>query len=90
MDILLPTFVITDSIKTHSMKTLLLALSIFVLLNLQGCTVVAIADAAASTVIGVGKVAVKGTVAVVDAAIPDGDDEDEDEEEEDESEKDQD
>ncbi|MCV6622557.1 MAG: NF038104 family lipoprotein [Cellvibrionaceae bacterium] len=72
------------------MKTLLLALSIFVLLNLQGCTVVAIADAAASTVIGVGKVAVKGTVAVVDAAIPDGDDEDEDEEEEDESEKDQD
>jgi len=78
LDLLLPPFVITDSIKTHSMKTLLLALSIFVLLNLQGCTVVAIADAAASTVIGVGKVAVKGTVAVVDAAIPDGDDDDED------------
>ncbi|NHO87598.1 hypothetical protein G8768_11605 [Pseudoteredinibacter isoporae] len=48
---------------------------------IQGCTVVAIADAAASTVVGVGKVAVKGTVAVVDAAIPDGDDDEEDEEE---------
>lgn len=49
---------------------------------IQGCTVIAIADAAASTVVGVGKVAVKGTVAVVDAAIPDGDDEEEEDEDE--------
>jgi len=47
---------------------------------LSGCTVIAIADTAASAVVGVTKIAVKGTVAVVDAAIPDGDDEDESEE----------
>lgn len=54
--------------------TLLLLLCIT---QLSGCTVITIVDAAASTVVGVGKVAVKGTVAVVDAAIPDGDDEEE-------------
>ncbi|MCV6626398.1 MAG: NF038104 family lipoprotein [Cellvibrionaceae bacterium] len=54
---------------------------------LSGCTVVSIVDTAASAAIGVTKVAVKGTVAVVDAAIPDGDD-DEDEEDEEEKEKD--
>lgn len=50
---------------------------------LSGCTVIAIADTAASAVVGVTKIAVKGTVAVVDAAIPDGDDDDEDESEDD-------
>ena len=46
-------------------------------LPLTGCTVLAIADTAATAVVGVGKVAVKGTLAVADAAIPD-DDSDED------------
>ncbi|GAA6152026.1 NF038104 family lipoprotein [Pseudoteredinibacter isoporae] len=65
-------------------RLFLLALFLSNISLMQGCTVVAIADAAASTVIGVGKVAVKGTVAVVDAAIPDGDDEDDDDQEEEE------
>jgi len=41
----------------------------------SGCTVVSAVDAVASTAIGVTKVAVKGTTAVVGAVIPDGDDE---------------
>lgn len=68
-----------------SHKILFTLFAVFALTGLQGCTVVAIADAAASTVVGVGKVAVKGTIAVADAVIPDGDD-DEDEQEDDESE----
>ncbi len=43
-------------------------------LGTGGCTAVALVDAAASTAVGVGKVAVKGTTAVVGAAIPDSDD----------------
>jgi len=43
-------------------------------LNLGGCTVLSVVDAAASTAVGVGKVAVKGTTAAVNAAIPDGED----------------
>lgn len=42
-------------------------------LMLNGCVVAAAADLAATTVLTVGKVAVKGTGAVVRAAIPDGD-----------------
>ncbi|SUA35911.1 Uncharacterised protein [Neisseria zoodegmatis] len=41
---------------------------------LNGCVVAAAADLAATTVLTVGKVAVKGTGAVVRAAIPDGGD----------------
>ncbi len=41
-----------------------------------GCTAVALVDTAVSATVGVAKVAVKGTVAVADAAIPDEDDED--------------
>lgn len=52
----------------------LLALTVSCLLN--GCVVAAATDLAASTVMTVGKVAVKGTSAVVRAAIPDGDDKD--------------
>lgn len=48
------------------------------LMVLQACTVVKVVDVAASTTIGVAKGTVKATGAVVDAAIPDGDDEDED------------
>ncbi len=44
--------------------------------SVSGCTVLAVTDAVASTAVGVTKVAVKGTVAVVGAAIPDGDDKD--------------
>lgn len=43
-------------------------------LLLNGCVVAAAADLAATTVLTVGKVAVKGTGAVVRAVIPDGDD----------------
>lgn len=43
--------------------------------NLLGCTAVAIVDTAVGAAVGVSKVAIKGTVAVADAAIPDGDDE---------------
>jgi len=43
-------------------------------LSLGGCTAVALVDAAASTAIGAGKMAVKGTTAAVGAVIPDGDD----------------
>lgn len=46
-------------------------------LPLNGCTVIAIADAAVSTAVDVAAVTVKGTVAVVDAVIPDGEDESE-------------
>ena len=42
---------------------------------LQGCTVVRVVDAAASTTIGVAKGTVKATSKVVSAAIPDGNDE---------------
>lgn len=42
---------------------------------LGGCAVVAVVDTVASTAVGVTKVAVKGTTAVVGAMIPDGDDE---------------
>ncbi len=43
---------------------------------LGGCTVVAVADAVASTAIGVTKGVVKTTGKVIGAAIPDGDDKD--------------
>ncbi len=45
------------------------------LLGAGGCTAIAVVDAAASTAIGAGKLAVKGTTAAVGAVIPDGDDE---------------
>lgn len=45
-------------------------------LALQGCMVVSAVDLAATTVLTAGKLAVKGTGALIDAAIPDGDDED--------------
>ena len=50
--------------------------AVMVLLALQvtGCTVIAVVDAVASTAVGVTKVAVKGTTAVVGAVIPGGDD----------------
>lgn len=47
------------------------------LLPLNGCTVIAVADAVVSTAVDVAAVTVKGTVAVVDAVIPDGDEESE-------------
>lgn len=40
---------------------------------LSGCTVVTVAGAVVGTAVGVTTVAVKGTVAVVDAVIPDND-----------------
>ena len=47
---------------------------------LTGCAVIAVADAAASLAIGAVKTTAKVAGAVVDAAIPDGDDEDKDKE----------
>ena len=55
--------------------TLIAALGACLVLN--GCVVAAVADLAATTVVTAGKVAVKGTGALVRAAIPDGDDEEE-------------
>lgn len=49
-------------------------------LSLQGCVVAAAADLAATTVLTAGKLAVKGTGALIDAAIPDKDDKKKDEE----------
>ena len=43
-------------------------------LILSGCVVGAAVDLAATTVVTAGKLAVKGTGAVINAAIPDGDD----------------
>lgn len=43
-------------------------------LTLQGCVIGAAADLAATTVLTAGKLVVKGTGAVVDAMIPDGED----------------
>ena len=42
---------------------------------MSGCTAVAVVDAAASTAVGVTKVAVKGVTATTGALIPDGEDE---------------
>lgn len=47
------------------------------MLLLQGCLVVSAVDLAATTVFTAGKLVVKGTGALVDAVIPDGDDNDE-------------
>ena len=44
------------------------------LFSLQGCLVASAVDLAATTVFTAGKLVVKGTGAVVDAAIPDKDD----------------
>ncbi len=59
-----------------NMKTLSLLLLVSSSVTLSGCTAVALVDAAASTAIGAGKLAVKGTTAAVGAVIPDGDDDD--------------
>lgn len=50
--------------------------TILLVLQMTGCTVIAVVDAVASTAIGVTKVAVKGTTAVVGAVIPGGGDDD--------------
>jgi len=42
---------------------------------LSGCTAVRLVDAAASTAVSAGKLAVKGTAAAVGAAIPDKEEE---------------
>lgn len=59
--------------NTNLLKNMALAAS--VCLNLSGCVVAAAADLAATTVLTAGKLAVKGTGAIISAAIPDGDDE---------------
>lgn len=43
--------------------------------GLAGCTAIAVVDAAASTAIGAGKLAVKGVTATAGALIPDGEEE---------------
>lgn len=54
-------------------KLRLLSLSLVCLL-LQSCVVATAADLAATTVLTAGKLAVKGTGALIDAAIPNKDD----------------
>lgn len=61
--------------NTNQLKNTVLAAT--VCLSLSGCVVAAAADLAATTVLTAGKLAVKGTGALISAAIPDGDDEDE-------------
>ena len=56
-------------------KAISLVFLLFASVGLSGCTVVSLVDAAASTTIGAGKMAVKGTTAAIGAVIPDGDDE---------------
>jgi len=56
----------------------IVVLLLLLLPNLSACTVIAVADAVVSTAVDVTATAAKGTIAVVDAVIPDGDDEDED------------
>lgn len=56
------------------LKTLILPLTF--LPALSGCVVGAAVDLAATTVVTAGKLAVKGTGALIGAAIPDGDDKD--------------
>ena len=58
------------------MLRVLCALTLVVSMT-SGCTAVALVDAAASTAVGVGKVAAKGVTATAGALIPDGDDDDE-------------
>ena len=55
------------------MLKVLCALALVVSMT-SGCTAVALVDAAASTAVGVGKVAAKGVTATAGALIPDGDD----------------
>ena len=60
------------------MKSILFVITIIFTLN--GCTVLSIADAVGSAVVGTTKAVAKGTVAVVGAVIPGGDDEEDEEE----------
>ncbi|WP_308806037.1 NF038104 family lipoprotein [Neisseria yangbaofengii] len=57
------------------MKPNTLIFPLIVSFTLSGCVVGAAADLAATTVLTAGKLAVKGTGALINAAIPDGDDE---------------
>ena len=59
------------------MNTKLLSLVFFVCasMSLGGCTAIALVDAAASTAVGAGKLAVKGTTKAIGAVVPDGDEE---------------
>lgn len=54
--------------KLHQLAACLLAS-----LSLQGCMVVSAVDLAATTVLTAGKIVVKGTGALIEAAIPDQD-----------------
>lgn len=60
--------------NTNLLKNMALAAS--VCLSLSSCVMAAAADLAATTVLTAGKLAVKGTGAIISAAIPDGDDDD--------------
>jgi len=55
-------------------KVLMLAVLVSSSVLLGGCTAIQLVDAAASTTIGAGKLAVKGTSKAIGAVIPDGDD----------------
>lgn len=72
-------FLLHDDIKVYFMKKLIQLSALLTLcLGLQGCVVAAAADLVGTTVLTAGKLAVKGTGALIDAAIPDGDDDDKD------------
>ena len=60
----------------HNKKIRLALVAALVSISLSGCTAVTVAGAVVGTAVGVTAVAVKGTVAVVGAVIPDEEQED--------------
>ena len=60
----------------HNERIRLALIAALMSFGLSGCTVVTVAGAVVGTAVGVTAVAVKGTVAVVDAVIPDNEQED--------------
>ena len=65
----------SNSFHCNSQRFPLAAVLVLIAIVSSSCMVVKVVDVAASTAIGVTKVAVKTTGAVVGAVIPDGDDE---------------
>jgi len=65
-------------VKHHGKVCAALAVALMSII-LNGCTAVTVAGAVVGTAVGVTSVAVKGTVAAVDAVIPDQEQEDKEE-----------
>ena len=66
---------VDQEIATMTKKVMTLVLLMTSSVFLGGCTAITLVDAAASTAIGAGKMAVKGTTAAIGAVVPDDEDE---------------